>query len=149
VTQPAAGDNINVADILKALNRRIGTTTGDTDGTSQTFAAEVAVETVTTSVIAGRTYRVRYVFHTQTTTSGNTLLTRVRAGTIAGTQVTYTNAVSLTTIQTFIIEADWTASVTGSQTFTATAIRTAGTTNSQFRGAVGQPRSLTIEYAYG
>lgn len=149
MTQPAAGEFIVVADVLKALNRRIATTTGDTDGTSQSFAAEVAIENVVASVVAGRTYRVRYIFHTQTTTTGNTLLTRVRAGTVAGTQITYTNAVSLTTIQTFIIEADWTASVTGNQTFTATAIRTAGSTNSQFRGAVGQPRSLTVEYAYG
>lgn len=148
----ASGDVADYAEVAKALNRRIATLTGDTDITAASYASEAVVENVSASVVSGRTYRIRYITHAQAVTTTNTLLTRIRAGAsagLSGVQITYRNLVLPTGIDSSIIEADYTASVTGTIFFQVTAARTAGSTNSQFRGSAGQPRSLIVEYAYG
>lgn len=143
----ASGDPVSYADAALA-QRRIGTLTGDTDVTAASYSSDTGVENFSCTVVAGRTYRVKYVFNAQAVTTTNTLLVRIRSGNYTGTQITYTNAILATAIQQFVIEADWTAPVSGTQQFSITATRTAGTTNSQFRGAASQPRSLTVEFAY-
>lgn len=143
-----AGDPIAASDINLATDRRVGTFTGDTDKTAAAYTTETVLETVTIAAVAGRRYRIKYLWHCVATTTTNLLYVRIREGsTTAGSQLTYKQHQVPTNIDTQQVEVDWTASSTGSQTFAVTAFRQSGSTNSTFRGAPSQPRSLTVEYA--
>lgn len=147
----ASGDPVSYADAALA-QRRIGTATGvDTDTASATLATETIIDTVTCNVVAGRTYRIRWVFQwNPVSASSVSLRNRIRVGNTSGSQITYneTTRSSTTPNDVYILEADWTAVVTGSQQFSGTSIRLAGTVNSQFRGASSQLRSFIVEFAY-
>jgi hypothetical protein len=149
----AAGDNLAISDLLLALNRRVATASGtDADVTAASYASETVVDTVTASVVAGRTYRIKWVFQWNAASASSvTLRTRIRLTGTSGAQLTYRDSTNATTTpsEVLILEVDWTAGATGSQVFVGTAIRQAGTASSQFRGATSQSRSLTVEYAYG
>jgi hypothetical protein len=143
-----AGDPIAAADINLATDRRVGTFTGDTDKAAASYASETVLETVTIAAVAGRRYRIKYVWHVVATTTTNLLYIRLREGSgTGGSQLTYKQHQVPTNIDTELLEVDWTASATGSQTFAVTAFRQSGTTNSTVRGAPSQPRSLTVDYA--
>lgn len=143
-----AGDPIAAADVNIATDRRVGTFTGDTDKAAAAYSTETVVDTVTIAAVAGRRYRVKYVWHAVATTTTNLLYVRLREGSgIVGSQLTYKQHQVPTNIDTQQVEVDWTASSTGSQTFAATAFRQTGSTTSTFRGAASQPRTLTVEYA--
>jgi hypothetical protein len=148
------GTNLTAAQLSLALNPRIGTFTGDSDLAGAAYGTEANVDQVTVNVISGYTYRIKWVFQYAVQTSGTNALTiKLKAGTAAsGNQLTYMTTGSfsnLTPSNPFTLEADWTASVTGSQTFSGTATRTTGSTNSQFKGATSMLRSLTVEYVAG
>lgn len=143
-----AGDPVTAADVNLATDRRVGTFSGDTDKTAAAYSTETVVDQVTINAVAGRRYRIRYLWHAVATTTTNLLYVRIREGTTtAGAQLTYAQHQVPTNIDTKQVEADWTASTTATITFSTTASRQTGSTNSTFRGAPSQPRSLTVEYA--
>jgi hypothetical protein len=146
-----AGDPIAAADINIATDRRVGTTTGDTDKAAAAYTTETVIDQVTIAAVSGRRYRVKYLWHVVATTTTNLLYVRLREGWVSagtpGSQLNYSQHQVPTNIDTRQLEVDWTAPSTGSFTFTATGFRQTGSTNSTFRGAPSQPRSLTVEYA--
>lgn len=147
VLMPQAGEIYEPS----AIPRRVGITQGTADLTATSGATEKVIDAVTVSVVAGKTYTLRYVFHYAWVTGsvGDGYFVRIRQGGLAGTQLTYAIAdiVNVTGIVlTRIAEVDWVASSTGSQTFTTTVGRASGTGTCTIRGSASQPRQLTAQF---
>ncbi len=141
------GSPVTAAEVNLALQHNAGPSTlGTTDVTAQTYASETVVDSVTVPVVAGRKYRIAYVWHAQASTTTNLLYVRIRETNASGAQLTYVQHQVPTTIDTRTTWVEWTASSTGNQTFVATAFRQSGSTNSQFRGATSQPRALSVSW---
>jgi hypothetical protein len=134
-----------------SVPRRVGVTLGISDLTPTSGATEKTVDAVTISAVAGVTYSVRYLFHytAATGTAGDGYLMRIRIGGLAGVQLTYAQA-DITTIAgnvlTRYVEADWTATVTGTQTFTTTIARQTGAGTCTVKGAASQARKLEVRF---
>lgn len=154
MTQPLAGNPVYSDAVLRALNRRIATTTGDTDLTAATYASVAAVENVVAALVAGRTYRVRYVFNMSFANAGDRATVRLRdaSGSAGGAQISYITVFTPAAgvVVPGIVECDYLASATGNKTFQVTCERGGlAASTLQFRGAASQPRSLTVEYVSG
>jgi hypothetical protein len=134
-----------------SIPRRVGITQGTADLSATVGTTEKTIDAITVSVVAGKTYSIRYLFHYAFATGGvgDAYYVRIRQGGLAGVQLTYGMA-DITIVAggtlTRYVEVEWTASATGSQTFTTTVQRagTAGTV--AIRGAASQPRKLEVRY---
>lgn len=143
------GDNIAAGDVNIAQNRRIGTTTAVTDLTATSGTTEKVLDTITVSVVSGRTYRISYICHYIGSVAADGYRIFLREGlTTAGTQLTYFSADCpiITMILSRTGWVDWTASATGSQSFAACAARATGTGTLTARGAASQPRILSVDW---
>jgi hypothetical protein len=140
-----AGDVIAAVDI----NRRVGYTSATSDGSATSGTTEQVVDTVTCTVISGRSYLVEAFFPYTGTVVADGFFVLLREGiTTAGTQLTYQTA---TISQTVRVEAFrpavlWTASSTGSQSFCVCVRRNSGTGTLTPRGSGGQVRWLRVTY---
>lgn len=131
--------------------RRVGITQGTADISATSGTTEKALDALTISVVSGKTYTLRYLFHytAATGSAGDGYLVRIRQGGLAGVQLTYTAAdvvMSAGNVHTRVAEVDWVASSTGSQTFTCTIQRATGTGTCTTKGAASQPRQLTAYF---
>ncbi len=143
---PSPGTPIPAADVNLAQQRNVAASlVGVTDLTAATYASESVVESQAFPVIAGRKYRVSYVWHAQASSTTNLVYVRIRENNTTGAQLTYVQHQVPTTIDTKVTWVEWTAGVSGNQTFAITAQRLSGSTNTQFRGASSQPRILSVE----
>jgi len=142
---PQAGEIYSPSDIP----RRVGVTLGTADLSATSGTTEKTVDATTVSVVSGKTYSVRYLFHYTGTVSADAFLMRIRQGGLAGVQLSYAMAdVTITAggALTGYVEVDWVASTTGSQTFTTTVQRAAGSGTLTVKGAVSQPRKLEVRF---
>jgi hypothetical protein len=142
------GDPILAADMNRAINKKIAETVGVSD--SGSITSEAVVDTVTADLVAGRTYKIRYVCPiTTSSASGDRAFVRVRTGTTTGgTQLSFAGAkadnTAATDSDTAIVEATFTPSSSGSQSFCGTVQRTTANGNIVAKGATSQPRFLTV-----
>lgn len=146
------GDAIAAGDTNLAQTRYVGPATlGVADFTATSGTTEKLLDNITVSVVSGRKYKVRYTFHWQADTLNARYFVRLKEGlTTAGTQIGVVNMILLTPINTLVpgiaVEADWTASSTGSQSFTATIQQNSGAGTATVRGASSQQRILSVDW---
>jgi hypothetical protein len=144
----------NAGDIMtpSTVSRRVGTTSGVSDGTTTSAGTESVYETVTVNVVSGQTYHIRCYFPYVGSIACDRFLIRLREGTtIAGAQITYSTAVPNATVPTTAVlvetpESDWIAPSTGSQSFCVTAQRNGGSGTLTPKGATTSPRLLTVDF---
>jgi hypothetical protein len=130
---------------------RIGTTTRTSDSSGFT-TTETLIDTVTVSVVSGRTYRVTWHSSLSSTVAGDDVLARIRedSGT-SGTQLSYVQVDSTSTSNRWPadVETEFTASSTGSKTFSGTMQRTAGSGTITVKSAATSPTYLYVDYIRG
>lgn len=139
----AAGQNITA----EALNRREATTIAITD--SATFTTtETLLDTVTATLVAGRTYRVRWSGGLVTTVAGDVALIRMRENDMAGTLLVERNFYLGSASSGGFgmdLEGEFTATSSGDKTFVVTGTRNGGTGTHHADGTVTRPRYLYVD----
>lgn len=142
------GDPILAADVNRAINKKQAENVAVTD-TGAIGASETAIDQVTADLVSGRSYKVRWFvpYSSTTATGASSYLARIRQGSgTGGTQLSYTrlDTPAATRVLTKYVEANFTASSTGSQTFTGTVQRDTGADTVNLKGATSQPRLLGV-----
>lgn len=145
----AAGDNLTASRLAKALGTRVETTIRTSDGAA--VSAETTIDSVTFDAVAGRTYRITSVANFTFTATTNLFYHRIREDSSSGGQLTYGQLYVNSTAATWPsrVEAEWTASSTGSKTIVSTITRASGAGTAQARGAGSQPGYLYVDYVRG
>lgn len=145
------GDVIFAADINRATNRRIGTTTRTSDTAASSGTTELQVDTVTGTVVSGRRYRIRWQVLFTATAAADRFFFILREGSgLLGTQLAFTTMIvdaSGTPTESFILECDYTATASGSQTWTASLRRNSGAGTMTAKGSATGPSSLIVDSA--
>ncbi|MEV0156870.1 hypothetical protein AB0H57_24505 [Micromonospora sp. NPDC050686] len=130
---------------------RIATATHDTD--SGTFTtAETVIASVTATLKAGRTYRVRWVTRIGTSVANDIATPRIREDNVSGAERTVDflplpNAGTVGNL--FIVETEYTAAADGAKTFVGTAQRASGTGNLYREASSNRPTYLYVDYVRG
>lgn len=145
------GEEVLAADITSRF--RVGTQVEDTDGATFTTAT-VAFATCVAQLIAGRTYRIKFVTHIglAAATTGDTANITIREDSAAGTELQGQANIPLGTSAAgnyAQIETDYTALATGPKTFVGTGQRAGGTGTLRREAAGIRPTILSVDYAYG
>lgn len=149
---PSPGSPVTASEVNLALQHNAGPSTlGTTDFTATSGTTEKTLDTITVPVVAGRKYRVRYVFAWQADTLNARYFVRIKEGTTtAGAQLAVVNMILLTPVNTLVpgipVEAEWTAPTTGNQSFVATIQQNSGSGTATVRGASSQPRILSVSW---
>lgn len=150
ISVPPAGNYIiGVANLLYP-GQRIATTTR-TDN-SAVFTAETVLDTVTASLISGKTYKIVYYNRLFKSVADGIARFRIREDDIVGTELAITQLYTATVInQSFptYMEVLYTATVTGDKTFVGTGSRQTGTGNLTAQAAATAPTYLYVEYVEG
>lgn len=129
--------------------RRLATTIR-TSNTS-TFTAETSINTVTASLVSGKTYRVSWRIGGTSSVANDVIRYRLREDNLTGTQLQLRNAIVpvATSAWPCQLEAEFTAASTGSKTFAGTAQRVIGTGNITCTGSAIEPAYLYVDYIRG
>jgi hypothetical protein len=108
---------------------------------------ETVVDTVVWPSIAGRTYRLEAYIPWSLSVANDEFLIRMREGsTTAGGQYQYSSVRQASTgVFSVYLMTEWTEVTTGNRSFSITAQRQSGTGNIVLRGAVSQPRIITVD----
>lgn len=149
----AAGRKVKAEDINKL--GRVNQTDATSDSSSTSGTTELSIDQVTVDVVAGRRYKVAWQMSFAGTTTSDSFLVRLREGSgTSGLQMIYACPIvpavsgNQATIRV-LLQAEWTASSTGSKTFTGTLQRNSGTGTAQAAGATTNPRCLSVDYVSG
>jgi hypothetical protein len=140
---PLAGEAITAG---KIPGERVATTTRTSN--SGTFTSETVLDTVVAPVVAGRTYRVRWVCAHQSTVGTDVARLRLREDSVAGTQLQLDN-VSFDANSQIVqrtVEAQYVADATEDKTFVATSARLSGSGNISSTQSATQPALLYVEF---
>lgn len=123
---------------------------GSADSASVT-TTEISIGSVTASLVAGRTYRVRYVTRLGTSVAGTIALARIREDSVSGAEMVGDNLYlgSAGTAGNFATsEGEYTAAATGSKTFHLTITRAGGTGDVR-RESSFMPTYIYVDYLRG
>lgn len=145
ITMRAATAAAQAAADAATMQVGLSTRTSNTGGITTT---ETVLDTVTATLVAGRTYRITY-----NTNAASTVLTtmarfRIREGNgIAGTMRQLANTVPAIINSDFgvTLVGRFTAVSSGSQTFSGTLVRASGTGTLSSNANTNQPTYMTIE----
>jgi hypothetical protein len=142
---PAAGETIIAGRIP---GERIATSIVTTNSGSVT--SEVVIDTVVAPVVAGRTYRVRWIADVQSTVTDNVVRCRIREDSLTGNVLQLIN-VRCTSGRDigFIIEGEYTADATEDKTFAGTAFRQDGVGTIALNANANEPAYLYVDYLRG
>jgi hypothetical protein len=145
----ASGDPLSNDDI----ERRVGTTTRTSD-TSTVTTTETVADSVTAFLVAGRTYRVRWVVGYTSDVAGDSLFLRVREDTVSGTVMAVSRGYSPLTNGAgsrwvVVAEAEYTPGSSASKTFVGTYNRASGTGNVKVTAGTTTPTFLYVDYIRG
>lgn len=115
---------------------------------------ETAIDWATVSLVAGRTYKVRWTVAWGSTVAGDTVFGRIREDSVTGNQlmIMRTNIPATGGVGTRwdgTIEAEYTATATGSKGFYGTGVRATGTGSISAQGDPSFPILLYVEYVRG
>lgn len=141
-----------VARVGRRPYERIATDRLEAD--SSTFTTtETLVQSVTASLVSGRTYRIRWVGCFNSTVADDVVLGQIREDSVSGT-VLQTGRVSIPLASSSTgwhcyLEAYYTAGSTGSKTFVATGDRVAGTGTCHREASAARPTILYVQYISG
>ena len=158
----AVGNRVYVITVPPAANYAIGQVNtlypsqqiAITTRTSNvgTFTVETLLDSVTASLVSGKTYRVRYYVRLFSSVADGIARFRIHEDSISGTVLAITQLYTAVTVnQSFptYIEVLYTAVATGDKTFVATGIRQTGTGNLTAQAATDAPTYLYVEYVSG
>jgi len=132
-----------------ASTRRIATTVRTTNSAS--FTSETLINSVTASLVSGKTYRVKWMVDVASTVAGDLARVRLRQDSVAGTEMQLVNRLlhGTTTDYQAVLEAEYTAGSTGNKTFVGTVTRQFGTGNLACNANANQPQYLYVDYIRG
>jgi hypothetical protein len=145
---PAAGETIIAG---RVPGERIATTTR-TSNSSGVTTTETVVDSVTASLVSGRTYKVRWFGQVFSTVADGYVRLRIREDNVTGTEVDQRQQeTNIAASQAFpvILEGEYTAAATASKTFVATIIRQVGTGTVTAQAGSANPTRLTVDYVSG
>lgn len=142
------GAPVYAAEVNEALNRRVGKAESQSD-TGTFTSSETVFETLTVTLVGGRTYTLS-AFVPLTSTGTDEHLIRIRQGTTtAGAQLT-TDRVRIHTAGAVYVgrpECEFVAPADGSYSFCTTSGRQSGTGTATGKGSASQPRWLKVQLA--
>jgi hypothetical protein len=144
---PLAGDVIEVG---RVPGWPIATDISTVD--SGTFTTtETVVQSITASLVSGRTYWIRSIPHFSSTTATDSVAARLREDNLAGAELqSDVKEVMHTTLGTvFVLEYLYNATATGNKTFVLTALRTTGAGTARREAASNRPSYMYVEYVDG
>lgn len=133
--------------ICTEVKTRVATSVETADSSSFT-TTETVIDSVTATLVKGRTYRVRWSGGVASTTAGDVVLIRVREDSVTGTNLSERNfhiASASSGGFGMDIEAEYTALADGDQTFAVTGLRNGGTGALNGEGASTRPRFLYVD----
>lgn len=142
----AAGQIIDVDDIIRRVGTTIATTT-----TAAITTTETVTDTVSATLVLGRTYAIWSMTGYSVSVQTDQFLGRIREDGLSGTQLQAIRIGNHSTAQTYghHMYAEYTAVASGSKTFVTTLIRSSGTGNITRSGSASVPQYLFVEYLYG
>lgn len=144
-------NNINAIMVGGKLSgARIASTVIETDSANIT-TVETVVASVTASLRAGATYRVRWVTRFGTSVAGDVATPRIREDNVSGAErtVDYLAMPNAGTAgNLFIVECEYLAAADGNKTFVGTVLRS-GTGNCYREASSNRPTYLTVDYIGG
>lgn len=108
---------------------------------------ETVTDTITWASVAGRTYRITaYVPYAQSVANDEFLIRMREGATTGGGQYQYSSVKqNSTAVFAQYLAMDWVETTTGNRSFSVTAQRNSGTGNIVLRGAVSQPRIVSVD----
>jgi hypothetical protein len=133
----------------KMPGERIGTRVLVADTGAATGTTEEEAITITVSLVAGRTYRVKFVGHLNSTVATDDITARIYADSISGQELQIDRvdvAGSSTSGRKCIMEVEWVPTQTGPQTFVVTIVRSSGTGNGFVEAGLNRPAYFIVDY---
>jgi len=126
--------------------RRIARTIRDTNSSS--FTAETVINSVTASLVAGKTYAIKWKTNGSSTVAGDRARFRIRETNVSGTQRDLANLTcdAATVDYPVTLYDEYTAVSTGSKTFVGTCQLQAGAGNISVNANANQRHFLTVDY---
>ena len=126
-------------------------TTIRTSNSSGVTTSETSIDTVTFAAVSGRTYRITYDASVKTTVAADRFYVRIREDSSSGTLLRYNQRYLHTNSAAWPVhvEAEWTASSTGSKTIVGTIQRAAGTGTGDIEADATNPSYLYVDYIRG
>lgn len=142
----AAGSKLRASELIAAIPQRVGTTTR-TSNTSTYTTTEVVTDTVTASLVSGRTYKVTSFQALASSVAADTITMRIREDSLTGTQLQAMRFTITATGTTWlaVLVADYVAVATGSKSFVNTSVRATGTGNCSNNASATAPNFLIVE----
>lgn len=143
----SAGQQL-VADRIPG--ERINTTERNSASSGFT-TTETVLDSVTASLVAGRTYKVRAVEPIQSTVADDLVRFRLRQDNVSGSQLWLDNFSLPVGSVNFMhgMEAEFTATATADKTFVATAVRQTGTGTLTSGASSAQKALLYVDFISG
>ena len=139
-----------IAEAGRIPGERIATTTVTSDSSTFTTSESAALASVTASLVSGRTYRVRFVGRWGSTVADDQVRARLReddaTGTLANFSASHLFTNSASGNDLMLVEAEFTASSTGSKTFVITGQRTAGSGSCRLDAEAAGPAFLYVDF---
>jgi hypothetical protein len=136
-----------VADRIpeEEINKSVRTTS------SGTFTAETQLDSVAADLVSGRTYRITWQVHLQSSVANDLIRMFIRSTGVGGAQRQLDNMTAPVANVAFskTISVEFTASSTASHTFAGTAQRQTGTGNISSSQSATQPAYLRVNYVSG
>jgi hypothetical protein len=118
---------------------------------SSAVTAETVIDSVTASLVAGRTYKVRWDTKFNSTVANDTAFFRLRENNLAGTQLQNVRVFLSSTGTGYpaALEAEFTAVATGNKTFVGTLARASGSGDVSTPASANSPGYLYVDYVRG
>jgi len=119
----------------------------NTTNSSNYTTTEIVTDTLTTTIVTGKRYRLVHDAPYQSTVAGDNSLVRIREDNLTGTQLQIYrfNIALAATDCAGHCEALFTAAATGAKTFVITNVRSGGTGTLSRRGSATTPSNFTIQ----
>jgi hypothetical protein len=129
---------------------RVATTERESNSSNITSTTESTVDSVTASLVAGRTYRVTWAGAIFSSVKDGVARARIREDNSTGTQLAFAQAETAnqtaSAASNYRMEAEYTAPSTASKTFVAAVQRLTGTGNVVAQASATNPTYLYVDY---
>lgn len=132
-----------------SVSSRVATTPRTSNSAAVT--SETLIDSVTASLVSGRTYKVRWEAKLNSTVASDTAFFRIRENNLAGAQLQNTRVLMGPTGTGYpaAVEAEYTAVATGDKTFVGTLARASGTGDVSVPASSSTPVYLYVDYIRG
>lgn len=143
-----AGQKLKASDLNKLFIRVATTLRTSAVGT---FTSETVTDTVTASLVSGRTYGIYWYTQTQSSVAGDAVGVKIREDSVSGTILTNQRVECADSGAGYGVAqyAEYTAGSTGSKTFVGTQVRSTGTGNITSGASANQQSVIFVDYISG